>query len=105
MAIINNKRIEKSPQIVIVKSNEGLQMAFAKLALWLIANDMKTAPVVYEKINTMIKTPNIYSISILRGKTSKIVAYVSPAMGNTPKAIHVSEKYANMFRSTFEGGQ
>ena len=105
MSIIKNTNANPSPQIIIVKSEEGIQNAFAKLALWLVVNDMKTAPIVYEKINTMIRRPTLYSISILRGKTSKTVAYVSPAMYGLPKTIHIAEKYADVFRTVFEGAK
>ena len=101
MAIIRNKNITPSPHIVIVKSEEGIQKAFAALALWLTANNMKNPPVVYEKINTMIRKPTLYSINILKGKTSKTIAYVSPAMYGLPKAIHVAEKYVDKFEATF----
>lgn len=89
---------DTGPNIAMVKSETGLQLAFAKFALWANSKDIKEFKVVYETINSYIMVGSCYTIfRIGKNGTSKVVLYMDKS-----KVVHVSSKYKDLFYKVFK---
>lgn len=92
---LNDKN--EGPNITIVKTEEGLRLAFVKFVLWLSAKQYKHCSVSFDTINSSISIGTLYTISMLkRNGSSKVVMYV-----DANKGIHVSKNYEELFKSIF----